>query len=718
MLKAWKRKWVVIRPNTTKGSEQSSVLLELYLEKGAYNKTVTSLLLEGITQIKRVISKSQPRAFEFVKGSTVSLTLAGDSETETQEWIEIFKKLLLPASEHKELDAIQGYGKDVIRVTVVPNKDSERLKLCGTYLAGVSRLQVALHNVHTGEKAIEWDLRHMKRFMLPSKGPHQDLEKIACLQISNRSPQGEGEYLLHSPNAKPLVEAIYERLSSAITVKERRSRTSSMLFEIPPKELEQLAKAIQEGGDPGFVMVNADGSLEDETFESEGEKKENGEANTNGDAEVKANGDSTENHVDNSSAEEAKLENGERNEGKLENGQTEELKTDAEALSKESTADETPVGGSTTETAQENRLTANGDDDSPEVAANESPVANSADVTADNNAVSADTVAEEVAHSEKTGDEQYGNSEDAKDKGSEQPEPESLPTTDASAEDSSSTAPVETQDFAAGPIDAEDEAEELGEGTAEVQPRMPPGSDEPEEPEAREKTASNDVSEVIDERTVETADSVVSAERNSEEVAEEPQTQSLTEDNIQVEISTDTQDIETESAAIDESSALSEQSVTTLENNQQEEVPAEEPQGSEPSEESSTESPQQVEETTAEDAVTPSESGKTEIADAEESPASQETSKSENESQEQNAKVSDGENIPTEQTQDGPSQQVDVAPDSSTPTSDEVAQDAKPATPVVETVESVIVAEPVVVDVQEKHEEPAGENANDEDTAM
>lgn len=109
-MKAWKRKWVVIRPNATKGSEQASILLELYLEKGAVNKTVNSLLLEGITHIKRVISKSQPRAFEFVKGSVVALTLAGDSETETQEWIEIFRKLLLPASQTKELTTLQECG--------------------------------------------------------------------------------------------------------------------------------------------------------------------------------------------------------------------------------------------------------------------------------------------------------------------------------------------------------------------------------------------------------------------------------------------------------------------------------------------------------------------------------------------------------------------------------------------------------------------------------
>ncbi|XP_071505625.1 uncharacterized protein [Diadema antillarum] len=129
--------------------------------------------------------------------------------------------------------------------------------------------------------------------MLPSKGPQQDLEKIACLQISNRSPQGEGEYLFYSPSAKPFVETIYERLSAAITVKERRSRTSSMLFEIPPKELEQLAKAIQEGGDPGFVMVGSDGSMEDTVFHEEDEE----------DVQVKSNGDASndktakENHV-------------------------------------------------------------------------------------------------------------------------------------------------------------------------------------------------------------------------------------------------------------------------------------------------------------------------------------------------------------------------------------------------------------------------------------
>ena len=132
--------------------------------------------------------------------------------------------------------------------------------------------------------------------------------------LDSRSPQGEGEYLFFCPKAKQFVEAIYERLSSAITVKERRSRTSSMLFEIPAKELEQLAKAIQEGGDPGFVMVGADGSIEEEAFAS-GEHTENGDAQPNGDAsststgsaDVKTNGDVKENHVGETKVEESKV---------------------------------------------------------------------------------------------------------------------------------------------------------------------------------------------------------------------------------------------------------------------------------------------------------------------------------------------------------------------------------------------------------------------------
>ncbi|XP_071505630.1 uncharacterized protein [Diadema antillarum] len=121
--KAWKRKWVVIRTNTTKDSSQSSVLLELYMEKGAYNKQVTSLLLEGITHIRRVISKSQSRAFEFLKGGgTVALTLSGDSETDTQEWMDVFRKLLLPASEQKEVTSVLGFGSgaSVFRSIVCP----------------------------------------------------------------------------------------------------------------------------------------------------------------------------------------------------------------------------------------------------------------------------------------------------------------------------------------------------------------------------------------------------------------------------------------------------------------------------------------------------------------------------------------------------------------------------------------------------------------------
>ncbi|XP_022082371.1 uncharacterized protein LOC110974797 [Acanthaster planci] len=240
--KAWKRKWVVVQQNTS--STGKSLLLELYMEKGAYHKTVTSLLLEGVVNVQRTTSKTQEHAVEISSASKVLLAVSADSETETQEWLSMFQINLLPPI--KELPCPPGINEDFIRVSVIPNKDSERLKLAGDYFAHISLASINLYDTRTGKVALDWNLRHLKKFMLISKCHPLDAEKIVHILPSKRSPQGEGEFIFFSAKGKQLVEDIYERLSNAMTVKSRRSRSTSMLFEITPQELEQMFNAAEQ----------------------------------------------------------------------------------------------------------------------------------------------------------------------------------------------------------------------------------------------------------------------------------------------------------------------------------------------------------------------------------------------------------------------------------------------------------------------------------------
>lgn len=90
---------MVVQPNNTRSQVGElatlSLVLELYVEKGAYGKTVNSVLVEGATEVKRVLSKSQPLAFEVRKDDKVLVTAAGESETDTQEWMTMFRQQLL-----------------------------------------------------------------------------------------------------------------------------------------------------------------------------------------------------------------------------------------------------------------------------------------------------------------------------------------------------------------------------------------------------------------------------------------------------------------------------------------------------------------------------------------------------------------------------------------------------------------------------------------------
>ena len=78
-----------------KSSTGKSVLLELYVERDAFHKPVISLLLERIDSITRTPAKIREHAFDIKRGEKTLLCVATDSESQTYEWFETFRRLLL-----------------------------------------------------------------------------------------------------------------------------------------------------------------------------------------------------------------------------------------------------------------------------------------------------------------------------------------------------------------------------------------------------------------------------------------------------------------------------------------------------------------------------------------------------------------------------------------------------------------------------------------------
>ena len=93
------------------------MLLELYIEKGAHNKPVISLLLEKVDTIARISSKVHEHAFEIKSGEKNLFCVAAESEIEAFEWMDIFHQHLLePRKEIGRLPDIEdgtseGYNK-------------------------------------------------------------------------------------------------------------------------------------------------------------------------------------------------------------------------------------------------------------------------------------------------------------------------------------------------------------------------------------------------------------------------------------------------------------------------------------------------------------------------------------------------------------------------------------------------------------------------------
>lgn len=206
--KAWKTKWFVLRRQTICGNAR----LEYYQSEIAclqgHNKHCISL--QKITSIaESKSSQTHLNVFEMIIQKN-NYFFSANSPDECSEWIYMIKDLTLPKDITNVPISLQGNesSHELFQVTVVNNKDSERLKIVGNYFLSVQHKFLCLHDIETGAVTTQWNLQYLPRFNLRKVSKLQDLDMILVIWASRDCKSRHGEYQFLTRQGKEIMNTI------------------------------------------------------------------------------------------------------------------------------------------------------------------------------------------------------------------------------------------------------------------------------------------------------------------------------------------------------------------------------------------------------------------------------------------------------------------------------------------------------------------------------
>ncbi|KAL3860280.1 hypothetical protein ACJMK2_010422 [Sinanodonta woodiana] len=208
-IKSWKKLWVVIHTMSNRAAGTCVTQIDIYpSDEAAKNKIgcKQSIVMENLTTIQPVKSKTHKFAVEVVEKEPV-LLLAGETELESQEWVEAIIHIFQSRSSNPFI-----LGKDVHRATVIESKHTSRLGLGGEYEVHVSPEYMSIHSLDS-YNSYEWSLKTLKRFQLLVEN------NILVFECGPASESGEATFQLVSTAAQHILAAIRKNIFIAVSLK-------------------------------------------------------------------------------------------------------------------------------------------------------------------------------------------------------------------------------------------------------------------------------------------------------------------------------------------------------------------------------------------------------------------------------------------------------------------------------------------------------------------
>lgn len=221
--KTWKKKWCEI--NRLDSIENG---VELKLRSSKEGNILHRFILPRSSTICRTESRTKQYAFGLFnlgRKQKPLIFLNGKSETQSQEWMAVIRRMLAVAS-YIPVD------NSNFRVSLVDNNHSRAAGLIGTFgVLSLNQQDLIISDPCTGEQKIIWKWFQFHQFHLQAPSKLEADHKIIVMHTSSEFPAGPGQILLYCKDASNLLHHLVARGIFSKT-KNRLSRSEGDLFNI------------------------------------------------------------------------------------------------------------------------------------------------------------------------------------------------------------------------------------------------------------------------------------------------------------------------------------------------------------------------------------------------------------------------------------------------------------------------------------------------------
>lgn len=208
--KVWSRRFVSIRPNVLFQPETlvNSALIIVHANEREGSREIFKVHLDPTsTLIFRAKSRSQPHTVTIWMSEAPLLHLAGDSESEIQEWMKQLRNILWPPSSLSQLEQMLG---SLFEVSIIDNSYTVKANLAGLYgNLLVTSESVMLIDPRTNEIAASWQMSTIGFKLLPQANL-VDQDAIVTMIADESATTGYGMVVFYCKQGKQLIERVHQ----------------------------------------------------------------------------------------------------------------------------------------------------------------------------------------------------------------------------------------------------------------------------------------------------------------------------------------------------------------------------------------------------------------------------------------------------------------------------------------------------------------------------
>lgn len=216
--KSWKRKWVDLTQLESALGQPCDVLVEVRAHRNSGVQARGTLSPKN-AQVFRCGSSSREFAVAVRSGQRPPMVyLAGESETQSQEWMAALRALLWPPVPMVELENVLGFK---FEASLIDDAWSGRAGLLGSYgNLSISGHKLILTHPHTEHVIQEWYLNTLVRFQVSRNKHEADHGKLLAIECGSESSTGRGVLHFYCPEAlnfvytlRGVVQGILKRMT-------------------------------------------------------------------------------------------------------------------------------------------------------------------------------------------------------------------------------------------------------------------------------------------------------------------------------------------------------------------------------------------------------------------------------------------------------------------------------------------------------------------------